>query len=41
MGKIDWVENNVEKASLLIVALSLVPILVEVLRHRKAKHHSA
>lgn len=41
LGKIDWVENNVEKASLLIVALSLVPILVEVLRHRKAKHHSA
>jgi membrane-associated protein len=35
LGEIEWVEKNLEIAILGIVALSLVPILVEVLRARR------
>lgn len=41
MGKIDWVKNNIEAASLVIVAFSLLPIVIEFVRHRKAKGHTA
>ena len=37
MGKIDWVKNNIELASLGIVALSLAPVAIEFFKHRRAK----
>jgi membrane-associated protein len=42
MGNISWVKNNIEIAALCIVAVSLVPVVVEVVKHRReAKHRSA
>lgn len=35
LGDVDWVKNNIELASVGIVALSLVPIAFEVVRHRR------
>jgi membrane-associated protein len=37
MGKIDWVKNNIEVASVGIIALSLVPVALEFIKHRRAK----
>ena len=37
LGKIDWVRNNIEIMLLAIVLISVVPILVEYLRHRAAQ----
>ena len=37
LGKIDWVRNNIEIMLLAIVLVSVVPILVEYLRHRAAQ----
>ncbi len=37
LGKIDWVRNNIEVMLLAIVLISVVPILVEYLRHRAAQ----
>jgi membrane-associated protein len=36
VGQVDWVKNNIEIASVLIVALSLVPVVIEFVRHRRA-----
>ena len=36
MGKIDWVKNNIEIASIGVVALSLLPVAFELYKHRKA-----
>ena len=35
LGDVTWVKNNIEIASVGIIALSLVPIALEVLRHRR------
>jgi membrane-associated protein len=35
VGQVDWVKNNIEVASVLVVALSLVPVVIEVVRHRR------
>ena len=35
LGTIDVVKNNIEVASLLIVAISILPVMIEVLRHRR------
>jgi membrane-associated protein len=35
LGDVNWVKNNIELASVGIVALSLVPIVFEFLRHRR------
>jgi membrane-associated protein len=35
LGDVSWVKNNIELASVGIVALSLVPIAFEVVRHRR------
>ena len=35
LGNITWVKNNIEVASVGVVALSLVPIVIEFLRHRR------
>jgi len=36
LGTREWVKNNIEIASVGIVALSLLPVVIEVLRHRRA-----
>jgi membrane-associated protein len=35
LGEIEFIKNNIEVALVLIVALSLVPVAVELLRHRR------
>lgn len=35
LGEIDWIEHNLEKAILGIIALSLIPVTIEVLRSRR------
>jgi membrane-associated protein len=35
-GNVKWVKDNIEIASVGIVALSLIPVAIEFLRHRKA-----
>jgi len=35
LGQIDVVKNNIEIALLLLVFVSLIPIVVEAIRHRK------
>ncbi|MGD9703004.1 MAG: VTT domain-containing protein [Acidimicrobiia bacterium] len=37
VGNVSWIENNIEIASVAIVALSLVPIALEIVKHRRAK----
>ena len=36
LGQIDVVKNNIELAVLAVVALSLIPVVVEVVKHRRA-----
>jgi membrane-associated protein len=35
VGQVSWVKDNIEIASVLIVALSVVPVAIEFLRHRR------
>lgn len=35
LGEVDWIEQNLEKAIVLIVAISLLPMVVEIIRHRR------
>jgi membrane-associated protein len=35
LGEVKWVKNNIEIASIGIVALSLVPVILEFVRHRR------
>jgi membrane-associated protein len=37
VGNVSWIENNIEIASVVIVLLSLIPIMFEVVKHRRAK----
>ena len=39
MGQVDVVRNHVEIAALLIVAISLIPVAVEFVKHRKQAAH--
>lgn len=39
LGDISWVKDNIELASLGIVVISVAPMIVEVLRHRRANHN--
>ena len=39
LGGVDWVEQNFEKAILLVIFLSVVPIGVEVLKARREARH--
>nr|WP_042184668.1 VTT domain-containing protein [Kibdelosporangium sp. MJ126-NF4] len=41
LGKIEFVRNNIEAMIILIVALSLVPIVIEVVKARREKKHAA
>ncbi len=38
LGEVDFVKENIEIASLAIVALSIAPIAIEFIRHRRAAH---
>jgi membrane-associated protein len=38
LGEVDFVKENIEIASLAIVALSTAPIAIEFIRHRRAAH---
>jgi membrane-associated protein len=40
LGQVSWVKDNVEIAILAIVALSLVPMALEVVRHRREARHA-
>jgi membrane-associated protein len=36
LGQIELVKNNIEIALLLLVFVSLIPVVIEALRHRKS-----
>ncbi|MEI6743673.1 MAG: VTT domain-containing protein [bacterium] len=38
LGEVNFVKENIEIASLAIVALSIAPIAIEFIRHRRASH---
>jgi membrane-associated protein len=38
LGDISWVKDNIEIASLVIVAISVLPMIIEFVRHRRAAH---
>ena len=35
LGEVDWVKNNIEVASIGIVVLSLLPVILEFVKHRR------
>ncbi|MFT3852616.1 MAG: VTT domain-containing protein [Ilumatobacteraceae bacterium] len=37
LGKIEFIKNNLEVAAVIIVAISVTPMVIEYLRHRRAK----
>jgi membrane-associated protein len=41
LGNVDLIADNIEIALLLVVAVSLIPIAVEVIKSRREKQHSA
>ena len=41
LGEIDAVKNNIEIAAIVIVALSVLPIAIELWRHRRAAAHAS
>ena len=38
LGDIDIIKNNIEKVLILIVVISVIPLVIEYIRHRNAKH---
>jgi membrane-associated protein len=38
LGDISWVKDNIEIASLAIVAISILPMIIEFVRHRRTAH---
>jgi membrane-associated protein len=38
LGDISWVKDNIEIASLVIVFVSILPMVIEFVRHRRHKH---
>jgi membrane-associated protein len=36
LGEVSWIESNIEIALILIVVISVLPMLIEILRHRRA-----
>ena len=39
LGQVDFIKNNIEIAIVAIVAVSLLPVAIEMLRHRKQLRH--
>jgi len=37
LGNVSWIESNIEIAAVVIVALSLLPVAIEIIRHRRTK----
>ena len=40
LGQVDFIKNNIELAAVAIVAVSLIPVGIEFLRHRRLAQHS-
>ncbi len=38
LGEIEFIKNNIEVAALAIVAVSVLPMAIEIIRHRRAKN---
>ena len=38
LGQVSWIKNNIDAAAILIVALSLIPVIVELIRHRRFRN---
>ena len=38
LGEIEFIKNNIEAAALVIVAVSVLPMAIEIIRHRRARH---
>jgi membrane-associated protein len=36
LGKVEFIKNNLEVAAIIIVAISVLPMLFEYVRHRRA-----
>ena len=36
LGEVSWIESNIEVALIFIVLISVLPMLIEILRHRRA-----
>jgi membrane-associated protein len=36
LGQVDAIKNNIELAAIVVVAVSLLPVGIEVMRHRRA-----
>ena len=41
LGKVQFIHDHIESALLLIVLISVVPVAIEALRHRRAAHRAA
>lgn len=41
LGQVDWIRNNLEPVILLIVFISIIPIIVEFIKARRAKRTTA
>ena len=39
LGSVDFVKNNIEIAIVAIIAVSLLPVTIEVIRHRRQARH--
>jgi membrane-associated protein len=37
LGQVDVIKNNIELAAIAIVAISLLPVGIEYMRHRRAR----
>ena len=38
LGEVSWIENNIEIALIAIVLMSVLPMVLEVVRHRRSAH---
>jgi membrane-associated protein len=36
LGEVSWIESNIEIALILIVVISVLPMAIEIWRHRRA-----
>jgi membrane-associated protein len=41
LGQVEVIKNNIELAAIAVVAISLIPVAVEFMRHRRAAHASS
>ena len=38
LGEVSWIESNIEIALILIVVISVLPMAIEIWRHRRSAH---